>query len=747
LRSLLGLLLGLAIVSNVSGQLTKDTFDVSIYNKIKDFSFSSIQDVDVDSRGYIWISMINQGLLRINQNEGRKYGYQETGRTRNDVLSFYENEENQIFLGREVGIDQYDFESDSFKKIAESSFSTIPHYATSIFAMLQIPGGKYLLASRSGVHVFNLEQDTIEQVNITGSYTVDASSSNKHTYNLVLDEKRNAVWCTSRSGLVKINLSDFTTEKIECPFHKDGSWPEYLMDDIFLHKDELFISLRHRKILSYNIPAEKWDVAFHLRFEEYLESNKVRQDSFDLYLLPMTSYNDRYLIIPSTRMGLFIYDMANKKPIKPYLKHEMFKDIHKFEDPKYLAHRYASETYFGVVDKYGYLWATEIRELMIKTQEPIFALQEQAPLYDIQISQILVDNRPVEKSFYYKDDSKFGFKKYERDITLKFDLVNPPFENYELQYAVNGSEFKPCFNKSLAILNQLSGGENEIVMRALFDEKVVQTKTVQLEIEKEWYEKWTNRMLMLVLFLGILFGIYWAWMSRIREKAALETEYNKKIAEVKMAAFRSQMNPHFMFNSLNSINQFIVKMEPQKASEYLSKFSRLMRQVLSNSTSQLVNLEADIEALSLYLDMEGLRFGDKFDYEIKIEKDIDGKDCLVPPLLIQPYVENAIWHGIMPLDGGGRLTVHVAMLGEHIKISIEDNGIGRVKSLKINKNKIVKTKSMGMEITKNRLSLIESVYNLKTELKITDKYDGDQATGTLVELIMPYLSHQKINTK
>ena len=720
----------------------QDTFDVILYNEAEEFSFSEIQDVNFDSRGHLWLSMTNHGLLRINQNEGKKYGYSETGRTRNDVFCFFENNKGQILIGRDGGIDLYDADLDEFNRIAESSFINTPTYGKTVFSIIQIPNGKYLVGAKSGIHILDLEKDTLEQVNITGEFVVDGGSTNKHVYDFVLDEKRNAVWCTSRSGLIKLDLNTLKSKLIPCPLHKEGIWPWELMNQIFLYRDELFINFRRHKLFSYNIESETWDVEIAKRFEAFRKMDN--RDSVTLLFNDMTSH-DKYLVIPTSTVGVMIFDMEEKKELDLFLKHEMFRDINAFENPNWLQHKYASEAYFGIIDKFGYLWTSEVREIVLKSKTPILKPKEEVELNDLHISQFWIDNRPVDNSYYHAGNSNFKFKKYERDITLKFDLVNPPLENYNLEYSVNGSKFKPGFNKSLATFSDLKGGVNNVILRALVDDELIRIKNITFEIEKKWVEKWSSRLLLTLGLLFLLSGIYFLRISRIREKAKLENDFNKRISEVKMAGFRSQMNPHFMFNSLNSINQFIVKMEPQKASEYLSKFSNLMRQVLTNSSSQLVTLESDINALNLYLDMERLRFGDKFSFTLEIDKNIDPKDCLIPPLLIQPYVENAIWHGLMPLGDGGKLTISVLQVNDQIKISVNDNGVGRVKSLKTNQDKIVKSKSMGMEITKNRLALVESVYDVETQLKITDKYNGEEATGTLVELLMPYLSNRKIN--
>ena len=133
-----------------------------------------------------------------------------------------------------------------------------------------------------------------------------------------------------------------------------------------------------------------------------------------------------------------------------------------------------------------------------------------------------------------------------------------------------------------------------------------------------------------------------------------------------MQALRAQMNPHFIFNSLNSINRFILQNNKAQASEYLTKFSRLVRMILQNSQASYITLESELDALKLYLELEALRFDHRFAYKVNVSKDLDIEVLKVPPLIIQPYAENAIWHGLMHKEEKGNLEIDILMEGDHI---------------------------------------------------------------------------------
>ncbi len=217
--------------------------------------------------------------------------------------------------------------------------------------------------------------------------------------------------------------------------------------------------------------------------------------------------------------------------------------------------------------------------------------------------------------------------------------------------------------------------------------------------------------------------------------------FEKDAAVLETQALRSQMNPHFIFNALNSINAFVQGNDPDMASSYLSKFARVMRLVLENSRHAEVPLESDLEALRGYLDLERKRMRDKFDYTIHIDPKIDPSEVMVPPLVVQPFVENAIWHGMAGKEGTGHITLRVQQKGEQLLWIIEDDGVGRnahqaMKEASENDpgsaTAPVKKTSLGTAITRARLDLVQKQYGGKAGWNYVDT-----PTGTRVEVDMP----------
>ena len=209
-----------------------------------------------------------------------------------------------------------------------------------------------------------------------------------------------------------------------------------------------------------------------------------------------------------------------------------------------------------------------------------------------------------------------------------------------------------------------------------------------------------------------------------------------KIANQMLAlkSLRSQMNPHFIFNALNSVNHFVSLNDERAANRFLAEFSRLMRLVLENSQEDFIPLQKEEEIISLYLKLEHYRFRDKFDYEILIDDRINKESIEIPPMLIQPYIENAVWHGLRYKESKGFLSVKITQLDDQLHVVIEDNGIGRRRSAEIKTDNQKKHESTGLRNIRERLGIINKVY--KTNYHVTIEDISEQG-GTRVNLIVP----------
>ncbi|HWY34610.1 MAG TPA: histidine kinase, partial [Nitrosopumilaceae archaeon] len=251
-----------------------------------------------------------------------------------------------------------------------------------------------------------------------------------------------------------------------------------------------------------------------------------------------------------------------------------------------------------------------------------------------------------------------------------------------------------------------------------------------------WKEVWFI-IIVLVVFSGIIFSVI-RWRIRIiRKEEEKKTAFNKTLSQYQMKALQAQMNPHFIFNAVNSIQNYILEKNTQLAYDYLAKFARLIRLVLNNAKEDSITLEQEVEMLGTYIELEQMRFENKFEFELIIPDEVDTFEVCLPPMLIQPYVENGIWHGLMPLkkDRKGKLRIEIQLAEKQLKISVEDNGIGRAASM--NMRKMGKNKSLGMEITQERIDILNSLpEHTGAKVDIIDLECEGKAFGTRVEITL-----------
>ncbi len=267
-----------------------------------------------------------------------------------------------------------------------------------------------------------------------------------------------------------------------------------------------------------------------------------------------------------------------------------------------------------------------------------------------------------------------------------------------------------------------------------------QEETLQLQVKVHTpflKSKWFFRLL-IALFVVFVILFYHFRLRRIKQRELLKREYNHRIVELEMKALRAQMNPHFLFNTLNSIKFFIINNDSESAADYLTKFSRLIRLILANSKVDKVSLTIELDSLRLYSELEALRFEHHFDFKIEVSEEIDPDFIELPPMIIQPFVENAIWHGLMHKSGRGCLQVRIHLEDECLVCEIEDNGIGRQKAGELKSKSATKRKSLGVDITRDRLQRLFDVNAKDRFLEIIDLHDDEgNAAGTLVRLRIP----------
>ncbi len=322
-------------------------------------------------------------------------------------------------------------------------------------------------------------------------------------------------------------------------------------------------------------------------------------------------------------------------------------------------------------------------------------------------------------------ESKARVFKLSSEIALKKGAYEAAVQDYSKYVEANE---EVLLKKQSELDQQISILENQNRIDLFIKDYALEEKDRVL-LQNQIRSQWIVIGLLSLLLLAALVGFY-VIMKNVRERRRA----NQMLL---LKSLRTQMNPHFIFNALNSVNHYIAQSDERAANQFLSDFSRLMRMVLDHSNRDFIAFEEEMHLLDLYLKLEHLRFRDKFEYEIDRDTDLLEVAPEIPPMLIQPFVENAIWHGLRYKEGSGRLFVKIHLKKDFIQILIEDDGIGREQSKALKTKNQKQYKSTGLHNVSRRIELINEVYQKHYQLNITDLNPQAEDVGTKVELLVP----------
>lgn len=337
--------------------------------------------------------------------------------------------------------------------------------------------------------------------------------------------------------------------------------------------------------------------------------------------------------------------------------------------------------------------------------------------------------------------------RYDQNV-ITFDYVALDFSSPRtIQYAYQligfDKDWQKVGAKRSVTFTNLDPGDYTFQVKATNSDGIWGDKiaTLHITVLTPWWRTGWFLTLTFLSFAALVIAFYQYRIGQIRERESIRANLNRRIAEAKMEALRSQMNPHFIFNCLSSLKSYVEKNETEKASVHISKFSRLLRQVLDQAKSDDIPLTEELDTLQRYVELEQMRYKN-FDFQVDIHPGVPVHEIKLPPLIIQPYVENAIWHGLQyKTKDKGKLLLQVGMLEEECRIIVEDNGIGRVASMDHKKKSLNIHPSHGMNVTAERTALFNLKHQNNARIDIIDLSDTEgKPTGTRVVLTFkPFL--------
>jgi streptogramin lyase len=360
------------------------------------------------------------------------------------------------------------------------------------------------------------------------------------------------------------------------------------------------------------------------------------------------------------------------------------------------------------------------------------------PMY-VAVNSITLLNKQEIIDINSTNKSNLSFNYHDNFIQFSYSVVDFNQEHqatYEYKLSSYDAGWNAASAERIATYTGLPPGTYQLMVHAsdLSMGWVTPITSIQVIIKPPFWKTWWFYTLITLSAAGIVYILFRYRFKQIRKEEQIKNTFERKVAEMEMKALRAQMNPHFIFNSLNSINGYIIRNDPFSASEYLSKFSKLIRLILDHSRLQRIPLQSELKAAELYIELEALRFSNKFDFHLILDPQIDIDGIQVPPMILQPFIENSIWHGLMHIKEKGQLTLSILLENELIHVIIEDNGVGRDSAGERKKSNPLSHESHGIQITLDR---IHDAFK-GARMEIEDLYHANkEAAGTRVHLYLP----------
>jgi len=649
-----------------------------------------------DSKKQLWAGTYDGGFYRYDKNKF-KYFSEKDGLIGTQMYAGTEDAQGNIWMGTNKGLSIYN--GNTFKNYKGFEEGLKSDSVTSI--LLDSKGQMWLGGNRGGA-VWNGKKFK--------TFELKSDGENFDVWYLFEDSKKNIWMGTYLGGLYMFDGKNYYnySQKLNLKSKSYFSVTEDKAGNLYFGSfDGVYI---------YNPSAEK---ILHVSEKDGLSSDLVYVMAFDT--------GCHYLYI-GTNQGV------NKFDAKKFLQNGEINIQHYGQEEGLTSLETNSNGIWR--DEDGTFWFGTVNGLIHFDPNAMNQNSAEA-IINITSTRIFYNDTalPVNSTLpYYLNNISFEY--------IGICLTNPGKVRYKYMLAGYDKNWSPETKETFARYSNLLPGRYNFKVISCNNEGLwnKEPATFSFSISPPFWRTWWFRLSVIAAIITFIAAFLRARTASIRKKEAEKLSREIQLANNELKALRAQMDPHFIFNSLSSIQSFIMTKDEDSALLYLNKFAKLIRTILSNSEKPTVTIHEEIDALKLYLELESLRWANKFEFIIHIANEIETDFHRIPSMLIQPYVENAILHGLVPKeDGKGKVEISVTQNDTHIICSIIDNGIGRKKS---NEQKQRSGKpgheSMGMRITSDRLEVLNRMHNSELSVIINDLYDSSgNSCGTSVEIFIP----------
>ena len=737
---------------------------ISKFNKVNALSENYIYDIYKDEQGTVWVATFT-GLNRFENNLAKfsTVSIYENG-SMLSINSFLEMQDNNILVGTESGIKVFNVNDKSITDF-KTFFNSKENYFESLyvynFYLDEEDSCIWVGTRNNGLYIYDIKAD--EVVDVSDAYNI---SKLKHAViRGTVKDKHDNVWVATNLGLCCVNLKNKTHRFYTPQKNNKNAIPNHDIFDLLLDDETLYVTTGNGLAI-YNYDSDDFSNYY---LPDSLTRNDVVKNNgfFDIvdgedgrfyigsYSNGMLAFSpDKrqfktpkvmgylgtmvYAIVPddhgalwaSTSKGIMKYDLTTKET----MNYDVSDGLQGSEfSPNAFLKSKDGFVFFGGFSGFNYFKPDEIQ---LETQEPKVVITK-VLTSDGKKYRYLTHGDTIHMSYKYNSfEIEFATMNLLRRNMVKYAYM---LDNYDREWSYYKS------NHRYVDYNKMRPGTYVFKVMAANEVNQWMEDPVELTIiiHPAWYQTvWFNVLAILLLALAI-FVIVRQRNKNVhqkREQKRIISELETQMLQLKQKTLQLQMNPHVIFNTLNSIQQYILNNDVDNAVSYLSSFSKLMRRILNNSNERYVTLTDEIEAVGLYLQLESMRLGNRFSYKIDVDSDVDANNIEVAPLIVQPFVENAIIHGLVPKKDDCFLSIRFSKLSENkLLCVVEDNGVGRKLSEKTKQEKGASHKSYGMSITRRRLETLTKISNDDFSVEVVDLYDDKGvASGTRVNIIISF---------
>ena len=737
----------------------EDIVDKNVYENILSDNF--IIDLYCDNCGVVWIATSGGlGTLSVDNKAVSIHKYYSQGTKLQPVWCIEEIADPKYFIGTDVGVLVFDRINGSFTLLGDyfgMDYQPLQSYRMST---LFFDENRYLWIGTCDNGLYCFDTNRKKCFNITEDFNVKELAG--ATVYEIVRGVGNTLWVASNKGIFLLNLDNKTVKSYVHDPSDSFSLPSNIVMDLLWDNGVLYISTSDG--LSLYSPGNDKFITY--RLEETQEHDMATN-----FLFKISKRSDGNLYIGSYINGIIVFDIENKQFV-------LQNDSLELNAP----------LVFSIIfDEDNNVWANT-NNGMIRYDMEYGVIMNMSDNIDFKGTEFVPNAAEQSSNGYIFYGGINGFNVFN-PFKVKVDATNPEViitdfatkkKNY-ISRIHNGDtitlpDINNSFNVSFAAINidkvntvkykfklvdydkdwvvrdvkkryaeykELPAGTYTFLLTASGESKQWNSEVFKLVVQilPQWHSTIWFRIDVVLIILVLFLLIVFYRKEKIRQRIMYQQELDNLEKMIKKLTFKSlqlQINPHSLFNILNSIQSYILANDTKSASIYLSGFAKLMRRLLTVSHEQLVTLFEELESIRLYLELESMRMKNRFTFSIEVDDDIDIRDVDVMPLLLQPFVENAVIHGLAHKEGPGFLKIEIHRVNKSkLLCVIEDNGIGRKKAAELNNMFLKRHRSYGIEITKQRLELMKTINDEDYFVNIIDLYDDDgNAAGTRVEVMI-----------